>query len=37
MLAGGLVLSRNQKRFAPIELQVFEARQDLWEGEFVLP
>ena len=35
--SGTQVLSRNQKRFAPIELQAFEARQDLWEGEFVLP
>ncbi len=36
--AGGtLVLPRDQKRFAPIELQAFEARRDLWQGEFVLP
>ena len=35
--SGTLVLSRNQKRLAPIEFLSFEARRDLWEGEFVLP
>ena len=34
---GALVLPRDQKRLAPIELQAFEARRDLWQGEFVLP
>lgn len=35
--SGTLVLPRDQERFAPIELQAFEARRDLWQGEFVLP
>ena len=34
---GALVLPRDQKRLAPIELQAFDARRDLWQGEFVLP
>ena len=34
--SGTLVLPRDQECFAPIELQAFEARQDLWQGEFVL-